>query len=225
MSLIFLVKPIIYVLIICCEGYPNEVNKSEHIFKEHNEVITLSSRINRLLTECEAIPSTNPLSSHRRKEKGFNTESQKGDLEININENDIVNLENYIKETMSNNNMINDDDDNDNDEIEFEEEGYSSNYRTYSKRDHLIGNYESNRKNFLGINKKKIKKYVSDIDMVSGFVGISAFSIGYPIRQGLHPKDEYAADYLTNYWLTGSALVYIADLIRNVFFKTRKVNI
>ncbi|SCM03652.1 hypothetical protein PCHDS_000092100, partial [Plasmodium chabaudi adami] len=132
MSLIVLVKPIIFSLIICCEYYQNEVNKSEHIFKEHNAVITLSSRVNRLLAESEAVPSMNPLSSCRRKKKESNAESQKDELEININENDIVNLENYIKENVNNNNMINDDDDDD-DEIEFEEEGYSSNYRTYSK--------------------------------------------------------------------------------------------
>ncbi|KEG00215.1 Plasmodium exported protein, unknown function [Plasmodium vinckei vinckei] len=224
MSLIVLVKPIIYALIICCEYYQNEVNKSEHMFKNHNAIITLSSRINRLLTECEAIPSTNPLSSHRRKEKEFNTESQKGDLEININENDIVNLENYVKENMNNNNM-NDDDDDDNDEVKFEEEGYSANYRTYSKRDHLIGDHKKNPKYFLGINKKKMKKYMTNPNMQSGFVGPTAFGVGYPINQGLNPTNKFAAAEIFNYWLTGSAMVYIGNLIYNAFFKTRKVNI
>ncbi|CAD2087397.1 Plasmodium exported protein, unknown function [Plasmodium vinckei lentum] len=225
MSLIILVKPIIYALIICCEYYQNEVNKSNHIFKKHNEIIALSSRINRLLTECEARPSTNPLSSYHRKEKESNAEPQKGNLEININENDIVNLEYYIKENMNNNNSIDDDgDDDDNDEIEFEEEGYYSHYRTYSKRDCLTADREKNPKYFLGINKKKMKKYVTNPNMQSGFVGPSAFTISYSIKQGMD-KDMFAAAAGTDYWLTASSFVFIFHLIRNVFFKTRKVNI
>ncbi|SCM07078.1 Plasmodium exported protein, unknown function [Plasmodium chabaudi adami] len=227
MSLIVLVKPIIFALIICCEYYQNEVKKSEHIFKEHNAIITLSSRVNRLLAESEGVPSTNPLSLHRIKEKESNAKPQKGKLEININENDIVNLENYIKENMNNNNMINDDDgdDDDDDEIEFEEEGYSSNYRTYNKRDHLTGNYKSNRKKFLGINMKKIKKYICNVNMRSGFLGAGAFALGFPINQILNPTEELAADYVTNYWLSFALYSYVTTLLYNVFFKTRKEQI
>ncbi|VEV55107.1 Plasmodium exported protein, unknown function [Plasmodium vinckei vinckei] len=226
MNSVFSIKPFIFALIICCQYYQHEANKSDHIFKGRDATITLSSRINRLLSECEAPPSTNPLSSHRRKEKEFNTESQKGDLEININENDIVNLENYIEENMNNNNMNDNDDDgdDDNDEVEFEEEGYSANYRTYSKRDHLIGDHKKNPKYFLGINKKKIKKYVTNMNMQAGFVGPTAFGVSYPIHQGLYNNKFAPADAL-NYWLTGSSFVYVFHLIRNAFFNTRKVNI
>ncbi|SCL83405.1 hypothetical protein PCHDK_000493600, partial [Plasmodium chabaudi adami] len=129
MNSVFFINPFIFALIICSQYYQYEENKSEHIFKESNAAVTLSSRVNRLLAESEAVPTTNPLSSCRRKEMKFNPESHKGELEINLNENDISNLEKFIKENMNNNNMINDDDDDD--EIEFEEEGYSSNYRTY----------------------------------------------------------------------------------------------
>ncbi|SCL82677.1 Plasmodium exported protein, unknown function [Plasmodium chabaudi chabaudi] len=228
MSLIVLVKPIIFALIICCEYYQNEVNKSEHIFKEHNAVITLSSRVNRLLAESEAVPSTNPLSSCRRKKKESNAESQKDELEINLNENDIANLENFIKENMNNNNMINDDDDDDDDdddEIEFEEEGYSSNYRTYSKRDYLSRSYEKNPKYFLGINMKKIKKYICNVNMRSGFLGAGAFALGFPINQILNPTEKLAADYVTNYWLSFALYSYVTTFFYNVFFKTRKKNI
>ncbi|SCL91032.1 hypothetical protein PCHAJ_000528000, partial [Plasmodium chabaudi chabaudi] len=177
----------------------------------------------RLLAESEAVPSTNPLSSCRRKKKESNAESQKDELEININENDIVNLENYIKENVNNNNMINDDDDDD--EIEFEEEGYSSNYRTYSKRDYLSRSYEKNPKNFLGINMKKIKKYVYNINMRAGFIGTGSFVIGFPISQGLNPTNKFAAADVSNYWLTLSLFTYIAKFVHNVFFKTRKEKI
>ncbi|SCL83398.1 hypothetical protein PCHDS_000494200, partial [Plasmodium chabaudi adami] len=93
MNSVFFINPFIFALIICCQYYQHEENKSEHIFKESNATITLSSRINRLLAESEAVPSTNPLSSCRRKEMKSNAESQKGELEINLNENDIANLE------------------------------------------------------------------------------------------------------------------------------------
>ncbi|EUD69619.1 hypothetical protein YYG_05169 [Plasmodium vinckei petteri] len=227
MNSLFSIKPFIFALIICCQYYQNEANKNEHIFKEHNSVITLSSRINRLLSECEAVPSTNPLSSYRQKEKEFNTESQKGNLEININENDIVNLENYIEENMNNNhNMIegDNDDEDDDDETESEEEGYSSNYRTYSKRDCLTADREKNPKYFLGINIKKMKKYVTNINIQAGFAGPTAYIIGYPIRQATD-KSIYPLGGATDYWVAVSSYVYVFHLIRNVFFKTRKVNI
>ncbi|CAD2088761.1 Plasmodium exported protein, unknown function [Plasmodium vinckei lentum] len=221
MNSVFSIKPFIFALIICCQYYQNEENKSEHIFKEHNATITLSSRINRLLTECEAVPSTNPLSSYRQKEKEFNAKSQNEELMVYIN--DIANLENDIEENMNNNhNMIEDSDD---DEIEIEEEGHSSNCQTYSKRGGLTGDHEKNPKYFLGINQKKMKKYMTNRNMQSGFVGPTAFGLGYIIRQGMNPSDIYAADYMTNYWLTGSALIQIIHLVFNVFFKTRKVNI
>ncbi|KEG00230.1 Plasmodium exported protein, unknown function [Plasmodium vinckei vinckei] len=221
MNSVFSIKSFIFALIVCCQYYQHEANKSDHIFKDHDATITLSSRINRLLAECEAGPSTNPLSSYRRKEKETNAESQKGDLEININENDIVNLENYIEENMNNNNMNDNDDD---DETEVEEEGYSSNYRTYSKRDCLTGGREKNPKYFLGINKKKIKKYVTNMNMQAGFVGPTVFGVGYPINQVVN-NDMYAPAYLTDWWLSSSTFVYIFHLIRNALFKTRKVNI
>ncbi|VTZ69956.1 Plasmodium exported protein, unknown function [Plasmodium chabaudi chabaudi] len=229
MNSVFFINPFIFALIICCQYYQNEENKSEHIFKESNAAVTLSSRVNRLLAESEAVPSTNPLSSCRRKKKESNAESQKGELEINLNENDIANLENFIKENMNNNNMINDndddDDDDDDDEIEFEEEGYSSNYRTFSKRKILENSYDKNPKYFLGINMKKIKKYIRNVNMRSGFFGAGAFTIGFPINQILHPGDKLAADYVTNYWLSFALYSYVTTFFYNVFFKTRKQNI
>ncbi|VTZ67870.1 Plasmodium exported protein, unknown function [Plasmodium chabaudi chabaudi] len=226
MNSVFFINPFIFALIICCQYYQHEENKSEHIFKESNAAVTLSSRINRLLAECDVLPSTNPLSSCRRKEMESNAESQKGELEINLNENDIVNLENFIKENMNNNNnMINDDDDDDDDEIEFEEEGYSSNYRTYSKRNILENSYEKNPKYFLGINMKKIKKYICNVNVRSGFFGAGAFALGFPINQILHPTDKFAADYVTNFWLTFAGYSYVTTFLYNVFFKTRKQNI
>ncbi|KEG04423.1 Plasmodium exported protein, unknown function [Plasmodium vinckei vinckei] len=221
MNSVFSIKSFIFALIVCCQYYQNESNKSEHIFKGHDATITLSSRINRLLTEREAPPTTNPLSSHRRKEKEFNTESQKGDLEININENDIVNLENYIEENINNNNMNDDDDD---DETEVEDKRYSSNCQTYSKRDCLTGDHKKNPKYFLGINKKKMKKYVTNMNMQAGFVGPTAFGVSYPIHQALSNNMFAPADAL-NYWLTGSSFVFVFHLIRIAFFNTRKVNI
>ncbi|CAD2112634.1 Plasmodium exported protein, unknown function [Plasmodium vinckei petteri] len=222
MNSLFSIKPFIFALIICCQYYQNEANKNEHIVKEHNAIITLSSRINRLLTECEAIPSTNPLSSYRRKEKEFNAESQKGNLEININENDIVNLENYIKENMNNNNNMNDDDDDD--ETEVEDKEYSSNCQTYSKRDCLTADREKNPKYFLGINIKKMKKYMTNPNMQAGFVAPATFTIGFPINQALN-NNVFAPALVADYTLTGTSYVYVFHLIHNVFFKTRKVNI
>ncbi|CAD2090659.1 Plasmodium exported protein, unknown function [Plasmodium vinckei brucechwatti] len=224
MNSVFSIKPFIFALIICCQYYQNEANKSEHIFKEHNAIITLSSRINRLLAECEAVPSTNPLSSYRRKEKELNAESQKGNLEININENDIINLENYIKENVNNNNMNDDDDDDDNDEIEFEEEGYSSNYRTYSKRYCLTADRVKNPKYFLGINVKKMKKYVTNPNMQAGFIAPATFTIGYPISQAIN-KDKFAPAVVGDYTLIAPTFVFIFNLIYRAFFKLRKVNI
>ncbi|CAD2098195.1 Plasmodium exported protein, unknown function [Plasmodium vinckei] len=228
MNSLFSIKPFIFALIICCQYYQNEENKSEHIFKEHNAAITLSSRINRLLTECEAVPSTNPITSYRRKEKEFNAESQKGNVEININENDIVNLENYIKENVNNNhNMIegDNDDEDDDDETESEEEEYSSNYRTYSKRDRLTADREKNPKYFLGINIKKMKKYITNPNMQSGILGPASGLVSFAVFQGLDPSSKFAFADSTNYWLGVSSYIYVFHLIHNAFFKLRKKNI
>ncbi|CAD2112507.1 Plasmodium exported protein, unknown function [Plasmodium vinckei] len=221
MNSLFSIKPFIFALIICCQYYQNEANKSEHIFKEHNTAITLPSRINRLLAKCEAVPSTNPLSSYRQKEKESNAESQNEELMVYIN--DAANLENYIKENVNNNNM-NDDDDDDN-EIEFQEEGYFSNYRTYSKRDRLTADREKNPKYFLGINKIKIKKYVTNPNMQSGILGPASGLVSFLAFQGSNPSSVFAFADSTNYWLGVSSYIYVFHLIRNAFFKLRKKNI
>ncbi|SCL83217.1 Plasmodium exported protein, unknown function [Plasmodium chabaudi adami] len=222
MNSVFFINPFIFALIICCQYYQHEENKSEHIFKESNAAITLSSRINRLLAECEVLPSTNPLSSHRQKEMEFNPESQKGKLEINLNENDIANLEKFIKENM--NDLLEDDEDDD-DETESEDEGYSSNHKSCNKRKTLENSYEKNPKYFLGINVKKIKKYIRNVNMRSGFFGAGAFALGFPINQILNPTDKFAADYVTNYWLSFALYSYVGTFLLNVLFKTRKQNI
>ncbi|SCL83440.1 Plasmodium exported protein, unknown function [Plasmodium berghei] len=260
MNFVFLIKPFIFSLIICYEYYQNDVNKSEHVFKKHNAAITLPSRINRLLAEYGAGPTTNSLSLRRRKKKEFDTESQKKNLEKYINENDIVNLENYIKENtnINNNNMIDNDnanmidndnnnmidndnsnmidndnnmigegnnaDDNDDYDIESEEEGYSSNYQTYNKRDILTNDYIPKHGSFLGFNKKKMKKYLTDTHIPSGFIGVSTFAIGLPVSQVLN-ANKFAPAIASNYVLTLTTLSYLVRLIYKAFFNTRKVNI
>ncbi|CAD2103453.1 Plasmodium exported protein, unknown function [Plasmodium vinckei brucechwatti] len=226
MNSVFSIKPFIFALIICCQYYQNEANKSEHIFKEHNAAITLSSRINRLLAECEAVPSTNPLSSYRQKEKESNAESQNEELMVYIN--DVANLENYTEENMNNNhNMIegDNDDEDDDDETEYGDEGCSSNCQAYSKRDCLTADREKNPKYFLGINIKKMKKYITNPNVQAGVAGPTAFAISYSVIQGSTPKDMFAPAAGADYWLTASSYVLVFHLIRNVFFKTRKVNI
>ncbi|SCL82459.1 Plasmodium exported protein, unknown function [Plasmodium chabaudi chabaudi] len=223
MNSVFFINPFIFALIICCQYYQHEENKSEHIFKESNAAVTLSSRVNRLLAESEAVPSTNPLSSHRQKEMQSNAESQKGELGINLNENDIANLEKFIKENM--NDLLEGDDDDDDDEIESEDERYSSNHKSCNKRKTLENSYDKNPKYFLGINMKKIKKYILNVNMRSGFMGAGAFTLGFPINQILNPEDKFAADYVTNYWLCLALYSFVATFLFNVTFKTRKQNI
>ncbi|VTZ68194.1 Plasmodium exported protein, unknown function [Plasmodium chabaudi chabaudi] len=225
MNSVFFINPFIFALIICCQYYQHEENKSEHIFKESNAAVTLSSRINRLLAECEVVPSTNPLSSHRQKEMQSNAESQKGELGINLNENDIVNLEKFIKENL--NDLIEDDEDDedDDDETESEDEGYSSNHKSCNKRKTLENSYDKNPKYFLGINMKKIKKYICNVNVRSGFFGAGAFALGFPINQILNPTDILAPEYVSNYWLSFALYSYVGTFLLNVGFKTRKQNI
>ncbi|ETB63499.1 hypothetical protein YYC_00023 [Plasmodium yoelii 17X] len=235
MNLMSLIKPFIFALIICYEYYQNDVNNSEHIFKKHNAVVTLSSRINRLLAECGTVSSTNPLSLRRQKEKEFDTESPQTKLEEYINEKDIANLENYIKENINNNSNIiidgdnannnDDDNDDDDDDDDEEEEGYSSNYLTHDKRNTLRDDYVPHKGSFLGFNKKKIKKYMTDTHMPSGFLGASTFIIGIPVNQGLNLSNKFAPAEVGNYVLTLTGFSYFLRFLYNVFFKTRKVNI
>ncbi|SCL86804.1 Plasmodium exported protein, unknown function, partial [Plasmodium berghei] len=125
------------------------------------------------------------------------------------------------------NNMIgegNNADDNDDYDIESEEEGYSSNYQTYNKRDILTNDYIPKHGSFLGFNKKKMKKYLTDTHIPSGFIGVSTFAIGLPVSQVLN-ANKFAPAIASNYVLTLTTLSYLVRLIYKAFFNTRKVNI